>query len=566
MPDLAPRDAALQFVRSETQFHLGVLPTEQSHPATREFSRVIASDVEAGVRLLSAVDDDVPTMARRVLRGEEAGRLRVAISRALHGEGRLFISGCGATGRLAILLEAAWRRCFRGSPSLAGRVVSIMTGGDRALIRSIEGFEDYQSFGREQLAAAGAGPGDVLLAISEGGETSSVIGSIWEALDRGAEVCYAFNNPADLLCAHVERSREVIQEPRVLVLDLTTGPMAVAGSTRMQAVTAELLVLGAVLESVASELLGASAEPLGTSVERFEALLEALREPAAVEAVAGLIALEEGVYRQAGLVTYLTSDHLLDILTDTTERAPTFSLPPFRPRGELQAEPSWAYVADPTRTNDEAWREVLGRPPRGLDWPPETYRRLGADEALVAKSPALSAGDLLAFEIGERIDPERLHRPGSRLMVVQTGGPAEPVWQAARAGAHQGAEVVGLVLGPVAPEVPEPLFQIPLRLRQTPLRLPAHLALKLVFNTLSTGTMARLGRIEGNWMMYVETTNKKLVDRSTRLLVELGGVDYETACIALHETLAELRRRPSTDRPVPPVVLTLERLRKQRAG
>ena len=51
--------------------------------------------------------------------------------------------------------------------------------------------------------------------------------------------------------------------------------------------------------------------------------------------------------------------------------------------------------------------------------------------------------------------------------------------------------------------------------------------------------MARLGRITGNWMSWVDCTNKKLLDRGTRLLVEIAGVDYRTACIALFEALEQ---------------------------
>ena len=49
--------------------------------------------------------------------------------------------------------------------------------------------------------------------------------------------------------------------------------------------------------------------------------------------------------------------------------------------------------------------------------------------------------------------------------------------------------------------------------------------------------MARMGRVEGNYMSKVETTNKKLIDRGTRLVAHLAAVDYDTACYALHEAM-----------------------------
>ncbi len=84
--------------------------------------------------------------------------------------------------------------------------------------------------------------------------------------------------------------------------------------------------------------------------------------------------------------------------------------------------------------------------------------------------------------------------------------------------------------------------------------------MKLVLNTLSTATMARLGRVSGNWMICVETSNKKLIDRGTRLIAELAGMSYDDACRLLHETMEEVapRQRATNDAPSP-VALAIER-------
>src|SRR6185436_17364873 len=95
-----------------------------------------------------------------------------------------------------------------------------------------------------------------------GGETSFVIGTAWEGIEVGAKVYFVYNNPDDVLCQHVQRSREVIQEPRIEKINLTTGPMAVSGSTRMQATTIQLSVLLTVLEMVLRQL-GKELEPAG---------------------------------------------------------------------------------------------------------------------------------------------------------------------------------------------------------------------------------------------------------------------------------------------------------------
>ncbi len=53
-----------------------------------------------------------------------------------------------------------------------------------------------------------------------GGETSSVLGTLEYAAEHGAKCFLVFNNPADILRAHLDRSRKAIDDPRVTVLDI----------------------------------------------------------------------------------------------------------------------------------------------------------------------------------------------------------------------------------------------------------------------------------------------------------------------------------------------------------
>ena len=75
----------------------------------------------------------------------------------------------------------------------------------------------------------------------------------------------------------------------------------------------------------------------------------------------------------------------------------------------------------------------------------------------------------------------------------------------------------------------EPRIHVDMSIADSPLEIWKHLAVKLAFNCLSTGTMASMGRVAGNWMSWVSISNKKLIDRGIRLLVELGGIPYKEA-------------------------------------
>lgn len=60
-------------------------------------------------------------------------------------------------------------------------------------------------------------------------------------------------------------------------------------------------------------------------------------------------------------------------------------------------------------------------------------------------------------------------------------------------------------------------------------RLKSGTAQKLICNMITTTTMIKMGRVKGNKMVNMQLSNKKLVDRGTRMLVDELGLEYEEA-------------------------------------
>ena len=560
---------------------MGELLTEAFHPKTETLSQTAAVDLPTAIRMLQSVDDEIPPAMEKVLRQDSFGRLVDAFGEALSAGKKIYFTGCGSTGRLSILLEAAWRRCWREirkvSPELGemeDRVFSVMAGGDFALIKSVEGYEDFSDFGRYQLRRMGVGPGDVVVAITEGGETPFVIGTAWEGRDAGAKVFFVYNNPTELLRRHVERSREVIEEPRITKLDLTTGPMAITGSTRMQATTAELFIVASALEIalvrfLQQRLLPSDAERLRLRERRPDEyhrrlceLLGELSSNESVDMLAAATAFEEDIYRRHGLVTYAADAFMLDVLTDTTERSPTFMLPAFRKQDDNLSPRSWAFVKDPFRSTKDAWRELLQREPRGLEWGRDVYERMNAPENLKARPPKLDNAEIHKFMIGSEPDPSWTDAADSALVVVEVGDEKNLIPAALERFGSQYKKTAALIIGPSDPtKATDETFQFPCRLADSPLQLWHHLAVKLVLNTLSTATMVRMDRVIGNAMVWLSPSNKKLIDRGSRLIAQQTGCSYEQACIALHEALEEVESGQQQGKEVPsPVALAIERI------
>ena len=64
---------------------------------------------------------------------------------------KLYIYGCGASGRLAKQIESETWRQHCPQEELRDKVIGELTGGDRALVSALEGFEDLEVIGELQL-------------------------------------------------------------------------------------------------------------------------------------------------------------------------------------------------------------------------------------------------------------------------------------------------------------------------------------------------------------------------------------------------------------------------------
>ena len=103
------KKASKDFIENEKQFHLGMIPTEQSNPRTRNLSATIKRDTAAGIQTILSADTDIPTVASKAFETPEFKRLVDDIKRVIDERKTLLFSSVGASGRMAIQLDAAWR-------------------------------------------------------------------------------------------------------------------------------------------------------------------------------------------------------------------------------------------------------------------------------------------------------------------------------------------------------------------------------------------------------------------------------------------------------------------------
>ena len=551
-----------EFLKISGQFKLGALVTESSHHVTANLSEVAKTDIAAALDLLFQADGDVVNKFREFAASGRAEKIAAVILNSIKSGGKIFFTGCGSTGRLSILLDSIWRDFWRkqNNSDLEKRTFSVMAGGDYALIKSVEGFEDFTAFGEKQITDLSLSSKDVVFAITEGGETSFVIGTARAGVNAGAKVYFVYNNPDDILCEHVQRSREVIQDVRIEKINLTTGPMSITGSTRMQATSIQLCVMLTILEIVARELSGQKSTDVAKEfLTQLEMLHANLRAPEFLASLAKLVALEESVYRGGGKNNYF-ADHLgADVLTDTTERSPTYCTPPFRKFDDATATESWAYLFLPEPDAASAWRSILKREPRCVSWSESEIRALVSEvkfprtQEIINK---ISVTELMRFRIGlDGVKNRPLGKGDSAIAVLCETEIATFQISQIEAAQQTGARTGVICFGnPELKTLNAKQIFVPIPKTNFLLGGVTRVAVKLVMNALSTCTMVRLGRVMGNYMVWVVPSNLKLIDRATRYISKLTDLPYERANGLLFEIIEYVEPRMKADQAYPPVV------------
>ncbi|WP_026795250.1 MULTISPECIES: N-acetylmuramic acid 6-phosphate etherase [Planktothrix] len=123
---------------------------------------------------------------------------------------------------------------------------------------------------------------------------------------------------------------------------------------------------------------------------------------------------------------------------------------------------------------------------------------------------------------------------------ITAGGTTPFVQGALQAARQRGAKTVFIACVPV--EQVEFEADVDIRLLVGPeilagsTRLKAGTVTKMALNILSTSVMVKLGKVYGNRMIDVAVTNKKLQDRSLRILMDLTEIDRAAAEILLEKS------------------------------
>jgi len=203
---------------------LSSLVTESRNPNTYDVDVMSTKEI---IQLINEEDKKVAfAVEKEILYIEKAVDL---ITSVFKKGGRLFYIGAGTSGRLGVLDAAECPPTFGIDQDM---VQGIIAGGYGALVKAVEGAEDFKKNGVTDIEKYGITKNDAVCGIAASRRTPYVIGAIEEAKKIGAKTIMIICNPRDQLTVEVD-----------VAICPIVGPEIIMGSTRMKSATAQKMVL-----------------------------------------------------------------------------------------------------------------------------------------------------------------------------------------------------------------------------------------------------------------------------------------------------------------------------------
>lgn len=203
---------------------LSQLTTESRNPDTMNLDEMSPLEIaqvmnREDAHVIEAIHAELPHIAQAIEWATES----------LRAGGRIVYMGAGTSGRLGVLDAVECPPTFGVSPDT---VVGLMAGGTGAFVCAVEGAEDSQALGVDDLKGIGITARDTVVGIAASGRTPYVAAALDYAREVGCHTVAIACNKGSVIGAHAE-----------LAIEPVCGPEVLTGSTRLKAGTAQKLVL-----------------------------------------------------------------------------------------------------------------------------------------------------------------------------------------------------------------------------------------------------------------------------------------------------------------------------------
>ena len=210
--------------KNEEKIILEGLSTETRNPKTMNLDEMTSLEI---VKAMNIEDSKVPFVISKLL--PEISKVVDIAAEALKNKGRIFYIGAGTSGRLGVVDSSECPPTFNASPN---DFIGLIAGGEKAFIKAVEGAEDSEDLGKQDLLNKNFNRNDICIGLAASGRTPYVIGGLKYAKSIGAKTVSISCNKDSKIGKIADISIEAI-----------VGPEVLTGSTRLKAGTAQKLIL-----------------------------------------------------------------------------------------------------------------------------------------------------------------------------------------------------------------------------------------------------------------------------------------------------------------------------------
>lgn len=470
-----------------------VLTTEKNNDVTVRLSQMAQNNIPAAIQALKTVDLAALNLLQQV--EQQVAQLNAVMHSTLSAGNKIFFTGCGSAGRAGVLVDRIIRDSFPDS-NYKEQIIPVLAGGDASIVRAAEGFEDNKAFGIKQLLVSGYDKNDLVLCLTASGSADYIHAQLEYVAEHGNRKPYFIycntHEEVATTFAHKPIFNHPTMQAKIEFLSIDVGNMGLGGSTRMQAATAQVLILAVPLLDAVRSL--EQHLPYENSWSHFLTVIHQQLNHVDLDELSHLIKLEAAIYSRGHYIYRFAPAYLgLNALVNDAECAPTYNTN--YPENDLdkntQIQASLSRILIDNALNaEDAWLKILARPLRPLNW---------------QGVPHTAEQRILAYDLSSDIIKKREVYIGSTK--------------------HHSSSIY-LKNGLFSFLVNDVAFRC--RFDEN-LKLPVHLhaladqiMVKLILNTYSTLVFGRMGFYFSNVMACVRPSNIKLISRSVRLSYELA--------------------------------------------
>lgn len=454
--------------------------TKQSQQETAFITELGHDATQQGMTISGVLDIEIEALKTLIEQDGALLSIEAKIKLTLDSGCNIILLGCGASGRVAMIVKRFVQQCVN---DYLPRIKAVMAGGDVAFVSAIEQFEDSTAFVQKQLDLVGYKEGDLIIGLSASGRANFVLSAVEIASQAGRGLL--------VTNANVEAIKtKGFKVPAKNIISIKTCKPALAGSTRMHPATLQFCICRILLKCMRTDYLD-----YVKHINNLTKWLIHIKTANLTQKITNWINFETDCYQNENKIEYKVnhknnhaspSSFAMSIFQDCTERSPTFNLPADGP-ADISPKP-WARVSFDLADSEAAWSFLLGSNITDLNLP--QFEKTSTRYRLQCDFSRNGTQRWKATPNQQKLNYKTIYFDFSeRHFIVK---------------------------------LPDETLSFDMSLLSDFTQL---IAIKIIMNTVSTCVMANCGLCQGNIMTNVKPANAKLLERSQRIIKQIGQRD-----------------------------------------